>query len=423
MSTRAVAAVSLAVAGAGLLALRTGPGALLVVLGGLSVLAAGAALGWALQERRIDALRVALDTGTGRAPVTGALDALGRSLDGHGAATAAAEADRRQIQSDRERQLTASYEQQHEVLKAARAQSLDVVRQTTSAVVEQLAGLVDQVETVRAAAATIDERVLTADRFTRVIIEQADEADLLTQELAATLRRIREEADLIAEVAARTNLLALNASIEAARAGEAGRGFSVVADEVKALAANSGRSSAGISATIDGLEQGATAVARALVSMTDDVGRINEVTVDLRSVAAEQRRSVAELDRRTAAVTVRLEEMVEVTEAIEQRSADRLALEGAGRVRVRGRWSPMRIVDLSEGGLGCVVDPQVPAERGDAAEVELPLDGRTVTVPATVMRRQEAAGGFELGLRFESVDPALILRVEAGLNAARTHTL
>jgi hypothetical protein len=59
------------------------------------------------------------------------------------------------------------------------------------------------------------------------------------------------------------------------------------------------------------------------------------------------------------------------------------------------------------------------AERGDAAEVELPLAGDTVTVAATVMRRQESAGGHELGLRFEAADPALILRVEAELSAAR----
>jgi hypothetical protein len=416
MSTRSVAAWSLAAAGVVLLAVLIGQAALLVAL---PALAAGVALGRGGQERRLDALRIALDAGTDRPPATGALDALGQVLDGYRAEAAAAQAELRRVHADRERQLTESFAQQHEVQKVARAQSREIVVETTGAVVEQLAGLADQVEAVRAAAATIDERVLAADDVTRTIVEQAGAADRLTQDLAATLRRIREVADLIAELAAQTNLLALNASIEAARAGEAGRGFSVVADEVKALAADSGRSSADISTTIDGLEQGAQAVARALVAMTDDVGRINEATVDLRSVATEQRRSVAELDRQTAAVSARLERMVEVTEAIEARSADRLSLQGTGRIRIDGRWSPMRIVDLSEGGVGCVVDPGVAGQRGDAADVELPLDGGTVTVPATVMRRKEEAGGHELGLKFESVDPTLILRVEAGLAGAR----
>jgi methyl-accepting chemotaxis protein len=416
MATRSCAAWTVAAAGAALLALATGQGPLIVVP---PAVAAGVLVGWLLRERRIDALRIAVEAGAERPRGGGALAALGRAVDDRTAAAATTEADLRRNQSERERQLMDSYAQQHEVQQAARAQSREVVLETTGAVVAELAELVAQVEAVRAAASTIDERVLVADDVTRGIAEQAAEADRLTRELAATLQRIREVADLIAGVADQTNLLALNASIEAARAGDAGRGFKVVADEVKELAARSGQSSADISATIDGLEAGARAVAHALVAMTDDVGHINEATVGLRAVATEQRRSVSELDRRTEAVKSRLETMVEVTEAIEARSAERLALEGTGRLQVRGRWSPMRIVDLSESGVGCVVGPQVIAERGDAAEVELPLAGDTVTVAATVMRRQESAGGHELGLRFEAADPALILRVEAELSAAR----
>ncbi len=67
--------------------------------------------------------------------------------------------------------------------------------------------------------------------------------------------RISEISDFIAEISNRTNLLALNASIEAARAGEAGRGFSIVAEEIRNLAENTSNSAEEISKLIDGIQK------------------------------------------------------------------------------------------------------------------------------------------------------------------------
>ena len=95
----------------------------------------------------------------------------------------------------------------------------------------------------------------------------------------------------IREISYQTNLLALNAAIEAARAGEQGRGFAVVADEVRKLAERTGTSTHEIATTIDGVKQD---TADALQRLQAAIGRIAN-GVDSTENADEAIRSIRDL--------------------------------------------------------------------------------------------------------------------------------
>jgi methyl-accepting chemotaxis protein len=308
-------------------------------------------------------------------------------------------------QAAREQQFQSNFMQQRAAEKQARGRAQSVIDEAASVVVVELSELVGQVDAVRVAASTIDERVGAADIAARGVVEQAQEADRLVAALGGSLEQVAAMAQLISRIADQTRLLALNATIEAARAGDAGRGFSVVAQEVKNLAVTTAESTDQITGTIASLQRDAGAVATSIMLMSRDIVGVDEATAVLGNVATEQHALVERLDNCVAGAISRVEQMASLTEQLERRQFERIPALGDVQLRWRDRLIEAELADIGEGGIRCVVPaPDAPGE-GTALEARIQLKDGSLTAEAQVMRVISDGDDVQLGLQFRPLEP------------------
>lgn len=207
-------------------------------------------------------------------------------------------------------------QQNNEIEQAATA-----VNEMTAAVEEVARNAVSTSEasnqSTQAAREGRDRVVQTVDAI-QTMTHDVHNTSLMIEGLAAQGRDIGKVLDVIRAIAEQTNLLALNAAIEAARAGEAGRGFAVVADEVRALAHRTAQSTQEIEKMVAGIQNGtgeavasmqqsnqrthdtlelARAAGVALEQITQSIHMINERNLVIASASEEQAQVSREVDR------------------------------------------------------------------------------------------------------------------------------
>ncbi|SEN20359.1 methyl-accepting chemotaxis protein [Pseudomonas sp. ok272] len=207
-------------------------------------------------------------------------------------------------------------QQNNEIEQAATA-----VNEMTAAVEEVARNAVSTSEassqSTQAAREGRDRVVETVDAIQTMTVDVQNTA-VMIEGLATQGRDIGKVLDVIRAIAEQTNLLALNAAIEAARAGEAGRGFAVVADEVRALAHRTAQSTQEIEKMVAGIQNGtgeavdsmqqsnrrtqstlelARAAGVALEQITHSIHQINERNLVIASASEEQAQVSREVDR------------------------------------------------------------------------------------------------------------------------------
>lgn len=202
----------------------------------------------------------------------------------------------------------------------------------------------------RAGDAVVSEAVTQIERLSEEMLRSTEAMAKLESES----NRIGSVMDVIKAVADQTNLLALNAAIEAARAGEAGRGFAVVADEVRGLAQRTQKSTEEIEQLVAGLQQGTQQVAAAMqnshnltessVELTRKAGlALTDITAKVSNIQAMNQQIAAAAEEQGAVAEEISRSVINVRDISEQTAtaSDETAASSVELARLGGELQAM----------------------------------------------------------------------------------
>ena len=190
----------------------------------------------------------------------------------------------------------------------AAAGTLTRTAETTQTLSNQVAGASEEASSNMQSVATateelsasVDEigrRVKESSQIAEAAVRQAEQTDGRIGKLSRAAQEIGDVVKLITAIAEQTNLLALNATIEAARAGEAGRGFAVVASEVKSLASQTAKATDEISNHILGMQGATQESVAAIKEIGGTIGKISDIAATIATAVEQQGSATQEIAR------------------------------------------------------------------------------------------------------------------------------
>ncbi|MFQ5776056.1 MAG: methyl-accepting chemotaxis protein, partial [Kiloniellaceae bacterium] len=158
-------------------------------------------------------------------------------------------------------------------------------------------------EELRSSIEEISRQVTQSSEIARQAVEEAERSNTMISGLQHGAQKIGEVVNIIQDIAEQTNLLALNATIEAARAGEAGKGFAVVASEVKALANQTAKATEEIAQQVGEIQTSTGAAVGAIGTITKTINDINEIAAAISSAVEEQSAATMEVSKNITGVS------------------------------------------------------------------------------------------------------------------------
>ncbi|MFQ5356194.1 MAG: methyl-accepting chemotaxis protein, partial [Mariprofundaceae bacterium] len=171
-----------------------------------------------------------------------------------------------------------------------------------STVSENVSEAAQNVDTVASAAEELSASIAEITRQVEKAVSMSGQAsneaqggNNIMKRLAAASQEIGEVIQVITDIAEQTNLLALNASIEAARAGEAGRGFTVVASEVKELAGQTAQATERIAKQISDIQSESHEAVQAISHVAEVIDEMNDINRTISAAADEQNKATHEI--------------------------------------------------------------------------------------------------------------------------------
>jgi methyl-accepting chemotaxis protein len=155
----------------------------------------------------------------------------------------------------------------------------------------------EKMQTASARVGEVAQDVLKVSGALQVVVEQQVELAQRLEHLSQDAEQIKHVLLVISDIADQTNLLALNAAIEAARAGEHGRGFAVVADEVRKLAERTQKSLAESNSTVSIIVQSVNDATEMMSRSASEIKRLGEHAREVESVMSESVHEIEEAAR------------------------------------------------------------------------------------------------------------------------------